>query len=133
MIVDQSEIDALLAQADGLAAEAQIEVTAPEPPQAPKPVRIEAGSPEVARILKLRVPVIVRLASRRMTISAVRRLSLGMIIEFQKPVEQPLELLINNHSIGKGDAVKVNEHFGLRVREIGDAATRIRSMGRSPS
>jgi flagellar motor switch protein FliN/FliY len=64
-----------------------------------------------------------------MSIGQVRKLSLGMIIEFHKPVGDPLDLLINNRPVGKGDAVKVGERFGLRVSEIGDAATRIRSMG----
>jgi flagellar motor switch protein FliN/FliY len=83
----------------------------------------------VARILKIRVPVRVQLASRRMNIAKVRMLSVGTIIEFHKSIEEPLELLINNHPVGKGDAVKVDEHFGLRVSEVRDAATRIRSMG----
>ena len=135
MIVDQAEIDALLAEADGLAAEAGDEASAVAPavttaePTPPPPPRFRNVSPELARILKIRVPVRVQLASRRMSIATVRRLSLGTIIEFRKPIEEPLELLINNHPVGKGDAVKVGEHFGLRVSEIRDAATRIRSMG----
>ncbi len=132
MVVDQDEIAALLAQADSLAEEAREE--SPEPTQAavppsPAPRRFAAVSPEVARILKIHVPVIVQLASRRMGVSAARKLSLGTIIEFHKSVDDPLELLINNHLVGRGDAVKVGEHFGLRVTEIHDAATRIKSMG----
>ena len=134
MIVDQDEIEALLAQAGELAEEAAPLAAEPaEPPVAePEPVshaRV-ALPPEVGRILKIRVPVIVRLASRWMPIAKVRKLSLGMIIEFHKHVDEPLELLINNHLVGKGDAVKANEHFGLRVSEIRDKATRIRSMGK---
>jgi flagellar motor switch protein FliN/FliY len=133
MIVDQDEIEALLAQAGELADEAApmaataAEVPAAEP-AADQPAMTDAP-PEVARILRIRVPVIVRLASRWMSIAKVRKLSLGMIIEFHKHVDEPLELLVNNHLVGNGEAVKANEHFGLRVSEIRDKATRIRSMG----
>jgi flagellar motor switch protein FliN/FliY len=141
MIVDQDQIDALLAEADGLAAELGIEVNGapaaasdaggPAAPASTPPPRPRLNvTPEVARILKIRVPVRVQLAARRMSIAEVRRFSLGTIIEFRRSVEDPLELLINNHPVGKGDAVKVGRRFGLRVREIRDAATRIRSMGK---
>jgi len=132
MIVDQEEIEALLTQADSLVKEADQEVAQPAPPPPPRaaPAAVVASSPEVARILRLRVPVRVQLAACRMTISAIRRFSLGMIVEFHKSVDEPLDLLINNHPIGKGDAVKVGEHFGLRISQIRDTATRIRSMGR---
>ena len=132
MSVDQDKIEALLAQAQGLAEEVQDNPaeSAPAAVPPPPPPRIADASPDVARILKIRVPVIVQLASRRMSVSATRKLSLGMIIEFLKDINEPLELLINNHPIGKGEAVKVGEHFGLRVSEIRDAATRIKSMGK---
>ena len=64
---------------------------------------------ELERILHLSVPVIVKLAERRLTLSEVMRLGVGVIIEFYKSNEEPLELLINNKPIGVGEAVKVGE------------------------
>jgi flagellar motor switch/type III secretory pathway protein FliN len=128
MIVDQSEIEALLAQAQDLSEEVGLESAAP-PPRPPRAERVTDASPEIMRLLRLKVPVIVQLAARRMNIAEVRKISLGMIIEFYKAVDDPLVLLINNHSVGRGEAVKVGEHFGLRVTDIGDAADRIKSMG----
>ena len=40
-----------------------------------------------------------------------------------------LELLINNKTIGVGEAVKVGENFGLRLTQIGDVKQVIASMG----
>jgi len=130
MIVDQDEIEALLAQAQDLAVEGDSPKPAPVAAPAPPSKRTVDASPELARILKIRVPAIVQLAARRMSISGVRKFSLGMIIEFYKGVDEPLELLINNRPVGKGEAVKVGEHFGLRITQIRDAATRIKSMGK---
>jgi flagellar motor switch protein FliN/FliY len=136
MIVDHDEIEALLAQTDRLVTETDDDASAAAPgsdaaaPRSMSSPRLSVDvSPKVTRILRVRVPVRVQLAARRMSIGQVRKLSLGMIIEFHKPVGDPLDLLINNRPVGKGDAVKVGERFGLRVSEIGDAATRIRSMG----
>ena len=84
---------------------------------------------ELERILHLSVPVIVKLAERRLTLSEVMRLGVGVIIEFYKSNEEPLELLINNKPIGVGEAVKVGENFGLRLTHVGDVKQVIRSMG----
>jgi flagellar motor switch protein FliN/FliY len=84
----------------------------------------------VDRILKIHVPVIVRLASRRMPIRTLRQLSPGVVVELGKAVDEPLELLINNRAVARGTTVKVGERFGLRIAQIRDAATRIKSMGR---
>ena len=89
----------------------------------------EPSNRELARILRLQVPVIVKLAERRLTMSEVLRLGTGAIIEFAKASDEPLELLINNKAIGLGEAVKVGENFGLRITQIGDVRAVIRSMG----
>ncbi len=84
---------------------------------------------ELQRILRLEVPVIVKLADRKLNMSEVMRLGVGAIIEFFKASDEPLELLINNKVIGAGEAVKVGENFGLRITTIGDVKSVIRSMG----
>ncbi len=88
-----------------------------------------AGAPaELKRILRLEVPVIVKLAERRLLLSEVMRLGTGAIIEFFKSNDEPLELLINNKVIGLGETVKVGENFGLRITQIGDLKQVIRSL-----
>lgn len=100
--------------------------------QAPRKDAPPSPSPgELQRILRLEVPVIVRLAERKLNMSEVMRLGTGAIIEFFKASDEPLELLINNKVIGAGEAVKVGENFGLRITAIGDVKSVIRSMGDS--
>ena len=65
--------------------------------------------------MRLNVPVIVKLAERKLLLSEVMRLGTGAIIEFSKSNDEPLELLINNKPIGLGEAVKVGDKFGLRI------------------
>lgn len=84
--------------------------------------------PGVRRILGIRVPLIVRLADRTMPVSEVTRIAPGTIIEFYKPVDGEIDLLVNNHSIGSGVAVKVNEHYGIQLNRIGSLRQRIDSF-----
>ena len=53
-------------------------------------------------------------------------------MEFDRGVNEELDLMVNNRKIGTGQAVKIGEHFGLRVAFIGDAKQRIASL-RSPA
>ena len=85
---------------------------------------------ELNRILRMEVPVIVKLAERKLMLSEVMRLGVGAIIEFFKSSEEPLELLINNKTIAVGETVKVGENFGLRLTQIGDIRGTIQSLSR---
>ena len=84
---------------------------------------------ELQRILRLEVPVVVKLAERKLTMGEVLRLGVGAIVEFSKSSDEPLELLINNKPIGVGEAVKVGENFGLKITQVGDVKQIIRSLG----
>jgi flagellar motor switch protein FliN len=87
---------------------------------------------ELERILRLEVPVIVKLAERKLMLSEVMRLGTGAIIEFFKSSEEPLQLLINNTPIGLGETVKVGENFGLRITQVGDIKAIIATLGGTP-
>jgi flagellar motor switch protein FliN/FliY len=94
-----------------------------KPPPAP-------SNKELQRILRLQVPVIVKLAERKLAMSEVMRLGVGAIIEFYKSSDEPLELMINNKTIGVGETVKVGENFGLRITQIGDVRQLIGALSK---
>ncbi len=81
-------------------------------------------------ILKLEVPIIVRLGERSMSLSEVMALLPGSIIELKKSSESELDLMVNNKVIGCGGAMKVGENFGLRITYIGNLKDRIMAMGK---
>jgi flagellar motor switch protein FliN len=129
MLVDQSEIDALLAQAAGGPEEAAWTPEPAPPPPPPRAPVLTNVSPAVRRILRIRVPVIVQLARRTMMITTIRKLGPGSIVEFDKSVADSHDLMVNNRPIGRGKCVKIGEHFGLQITEVLDRAQRIRSLG----
>jgi len=85
-------------------------------------------SEELRRILNLEVPVIVKLAECKMPIRRVVNLAGGAIIEFDKHFEEPLDLMVNNCTIGRGIAVKVGEKFGLKISVIASDREKIQSL-----
>src|SRR5438105_15903094 len=93
------------------------------------PTSPPASQNELRRILRMQVPVIVKLAERKLTLSEVMRLGPGAIIEFSKSSDEPLELMINNKTIAAGETVKVGENFGLKITQIGDVRQVITSLG----
>jgi flagellar motor switch protein FliN/FliY len=99
------------------------------PPRGEQGAEAGPSQGEVRRILGLEVPIIVKLAERKLTLGEVMRLGQGAIIEFFKSSDEPLELLVNNKAIGIGEAVKVGENFGLKITQIGDVRQIIRTLG----
>lgn len=83
-------------------------------------------------ILKLEVPVIVRVGRRAMRLKEITELTPGRILELNKPADDELDLLVNNVPIGQGQAVKVGENFGVTISYIGDIRARIEALGGAP-
>lgn len=133
----QAEIDALLAEVEAQAQEAPAPLVATG--AAPGPFAMgedcgavqSDGSPvplKVQRILCLRVPLQVVLAERKMPVGEILHISVGSIIEFEKPFDEELEMYVNNRSISFGQAVKIGENFGMRVTRVADVTSRIRAL-----
>jgi flagellar motor switch/type III secretory pathway protein FliN len=66
-------------------------------------------------LLKIRVPVSVQLAAKRERIDEVIALSPGSIIKFDKGCDQLLQMIVGEHPVAEGEAVKIGEKFGFRV------------------
>ncbi len=81
------------------------------------------------QILSLEVPIIVRVAERKLRVSEITALVPGSIIELTKNAEEELDLLVHNRHVGFGEAVKVGENFGIRVTFIGDVRERLEAVG----
>ena len=139
MLDPQADIDAVLAEAESLAQEAagqlhtegEVGESYDEDAAAARldrAVTAEAGGEPLKRILALEVPVIVRLAKRKMGLSEVLHLSVGSIVEFDKPFDAELDLMVNNEIIGTGQAVKAGEKFGLRILNIGTIREKINAL-----
>ena len=69
-------------------------------------------------VLRLRVPVVVTLAHKTMSIQQVLNLVPGAMIQFEKPYESPMTVEVSDRAIAEGEIVKSGDRFGIRVGEI---------------
>jgi flagellar motor switch protein FliN/FliY len=63
-----------------------------------------------------------------MTIGDLLTLGPGSIVELQKLAGEPLEVFVNNKLVARGEAVIVNEKFGVRLTDVISKAERIESL-----
>ncbi len=67
------------------------------------------------RLLQIRVPVCVMLASQRKSIQEIIELGPGSIVKFDKTCDEPLELCVGDRPVAHGEVVKVGDKFGLKI------------------
>jgi flagellar motor switch protein FliN/FliY len=122
--MSQDEVSAML---NGLGSDAEAEPTAPAP--AP-PAREDFGSDprNLDMVLDIRLTASARLGRVDMQIADILSLGPGSIIEVGHLVDEPVELLVNDKLIARGDVVVVDEKFGLRITEIVSPRERIESL-----
>ncbi|MBL9082214.1 MAG: FliM/FliN family flagellar motor switch protein [Planctomycetales bacterium] len=82
-------------------------------------------------LLRIQVPVMVTLASKKHQVSTILEIGPGTILQFKKSCDQLLELEVNGHAIGVGEAVKVGDKFGLRVTSLTLPGERFESLGKA--
>ncbi|MCE9604744.1 MAG: FliM/FliN family flagellar motor switch protein [Planctomycetia bacterium] len=94
------------------------------------PATAESLSNYTKNLLRIRVPVMVTLARKKQRVSSIIELGPGTILQFQKSCEQLLEIEVNGHEIGQGEAVKVGDKFGLRVSNLTLPGERFKAIGK---
>jgi flagellar motor switch protein FliN/FliY len=80
-------------------------------------------------LLDVPVEISVELGRTRMVINELLQLGQGSVIELDKLAGEPLEVLVNQKLIAKGEAVVVNEKFGVRITDIMSPMERIEQLG----
>ena len=55
-------------------------------------------------------------------------LSSGSIIELDKLAGEPVDILVNNRLIAKGEVVVIDENFGVRITDILSQADRLNNL-----
>ena len=68
--------------------------------------------------LRVSVPVVVTLASKRQAIGRILEIGPGSILQFDKLCDEMLDLSVGNHCVAQGEAVKIGEKFGLRITSL---------------
>ena len=90
----------------------------------------EADGPpsSLGLILDVTLPVSVELGRARMQIQDILKLVPGSIVELDKSAGDPVDILINDRPIARGEVVVIDENFGVRLTSIVTATERIKAI-----
>lgn len=88
----------------------------------------ETGVRSLDFVLDIPLVLAVEVGRTRMTIGELLSLGSGSIVELQKLAGEPLEILVNGKLVARGEAVIINEKFGVRLTDVISKAERIESL-----
>ena len=123
----QADADLLGSDAPGGAGKAMKDL---EDELLPSPIAQEhsAGSRTLDFVLDIPLQVTVVLGRTKMIISDLLQLGQGSVIELAKIAGEPMEVLVNNKLVARGEVVVVNEKYGIRLTDIISPVERIEQL-----
>ncbi|HGJ66231.1 TPA: flagellar motor switch protein FliN [bacterium] len=79
-------------------------------------------------LLDVPLEVSVELGRTKLVIKDLIQLGPGSIIELDKLIGEPVDLLVNDNLIARGEVVVFDENFGIRITDIVTPAQRLKSL-----
>ena len=93
--------------------------------KAPRP---DGQKRELDFILDIPLDVSAELGRTRLLINELLQLGQGSVIELNKLAGEPLEVYVNGKLVARGEAVVINEKFGVRLTDIISPIERIKQL-----
>ncbi|MEE2756709.1 MAG: flagellar motor switch protein FliN [Myxococcota bacterium] len=88
----------------------------------------EERKANLSMILNIPVKVQVEIGRARMPVGEILNWCQGSVVELDHLATDLLDLTVNDRVVAHGEAVVVNENFGMRVLEVESVADRIRKL-----
>src|SRR3712207_3249372 len=85
----------------------------------------QASTRRLELLLDVPLDLSVELGRARMSIQDLLNLGPGSVIELDKVAGEPLDILVNDRLVARGEAVVVNDKFGVRITDIVSPSERI--------
>ena len=86
------------------------------------------GAENLKVLENIDVNLTVEVGRTEITIRDLLRLNEGSVVELDRLAGDPLDIMVNNTKIAKGEVVMVGERFGVRFGEIVDPEKRMESI-----
>lgn len=107
----------------------------PPPPEAP-PARNTSvalqpaitASKTLELLLDVELPVSVSFGRAQLPLKDVIKLTTGSIVELNRTILEPVEVIVNNCVIAKGEVVVVEGNFGVRIQQVISRQERLRTL-----
>lgn len=104
-------------------------IPAPSPPKPePKSARVVANEPNFDLLLGVNLNLTLRFGQCVKLLREVLDLNSGSVIELDREVNEPADLLLGEKVIARGEVVIVDGNYGIRVTEVADARQRLTTV-----
>lgn len=87
-----------------------------------------AGDINLDLLMDVSVTLSVEIGRSRMPIKELLGLNQGSVIELQRDINDPLDLMVNGTLIARGEVVESNGKFGLRLIDVVSPAERLKKL-----
>lgn len=99
-----------------------------DPPVQQEPDKTAEPPESIDFLLDVPLTVSVRVGTARMLIKDLLQLGQGSVVELDKLAGEPMEILINDKLVARGEVVMVNDKYGVRLTDIVSPIERIKSL-----
>lgn len=107
----------------------QKEITARPVQFAPlKPVNPVSTPANLDLLLGVNLRVAVELGRTKMNIESILKMGPGAVVELDKLAGEPVDVLVNDRLIARGEVVVIDDRFGVRITDILPPAQRVNSL-----
>lgn len=79
-------------------------------------------------IMDLPLEMVVELGRTKMLINDLLQIGQGSVIELNRQVGEPLDVLVNGKLVARGEVVVVKDKFGVRITEVLSTIERIQQL-----
>ncbi len=79
-------------------------------------------------LLDVELPVSISFGRAHIPLKEVLKLTSGSIVELNRAVSDPVEVIVNNCVVARGEVVVVDGNYGIRVQEIVSRQERLRTL-----
>jgi flagellar motor switch protein FliN len=76
-------------------------------------------------LMDIELPIVIRFGHTEMALRDIARLSAGSVIEFDRGIDEPVQVMINGHVVAWGEVVTVKGSYGVRISEIASRPDRL--------
>lgn len=87
------------------------------------------GKRDLDFILDIPLEVSAELGRTKLLINELLQLGQGSVVELNKLAGEPLEIYVNGKLVARGEAVVINEKFGIRLTDIISPIERVKQLG----
>ena len=90
--------------------------------------RTEPADGRLDVILDIELPLVVRFGRTEMPIKALTHLGPGSVIDLGRSPHEPVEILVSNRVVARGEVVVVSGNYGIRILDVVGPAERMKSL-----